>query len=430
MVMSAVLLSGQVHTSALELNEDKVVAIALENSEQMQVARNSLGQADMNKKIARAAYLPNFSGNATGMWRFPDSHTDMGISLRMKGIYMAGINLSQPIFAGGKIVASNRMASIGKTVAEEQLRHTRIQVTANAMITYWSYVAVMSKVEMMQSYRAQVDEAFNQTRAAVDAGMATNNEMLRIDARRSQVIYQQEQVSNGAELCRMALCNVMGLPIDTDIVLTDTIIPADIPVDIDSYNLEQRPEARLLRADVAVKEQQVRMARADYLPQLGLQAGWSTFGNLKFDMMQQLSDGSYVPVSQRYNSNGWSVMLSLQVPLFHWGEGYNKVKSAKIDVENSRLNLEYNMRQLDLQVQQAITNVRTGRELVHSAEVAFAQAEAALSSTSESYSLGLATITDLLDAQSQWHSSRAGLIEARTQLRINIVDYYTATAAL
>lgn len=298
------------------------------------------------------------------------------------------------------------------------------------MVSYWSYVAVLAKVEMMQSYRALIDTAYIQTKAALDAGMSTRNELLRIEARQSQIIYQQEQALNGAELCRMALCNSMSLPTDTEIEIADIAIPIDIPQNLYEYDLYNRPEIQLLHADINAKKQEVNITRADYLPTLGLQAGWSAFGNLKFNMVQQLPDGSYMPFSQNVNSNGWSLMMSLQVPIFHWGEGYKKIKHAKINVENARLNLENTSRQLDLQVQQAITNIKNGTQLVESAQKAVNQADAALSSTTISYNLGMAPITDLLDAQAQWHTSRANFIEACVQLRINIVDYYSVTGNL
>lgn len=413
----------------IDVNE--AVNIALENSEEMKLAQNAFDQAKLNRQIARTAYLPNFSGNLTTMWKLPDTKYDeMGIALRMKGMYMAGINLTQPIFVGGKIIASNKLAGIGKTVASEQMRLTKINVTANAMTTYWSYVAVLAKVEMMKSYRALVDTAYNQTKAALDAGMSTRNELLRIDARRSQVIYQQEQVSNGAELCRMALCNALGIALETNIEVKDNDIPMDLPANLGVYSLDARPEMQLLLSDIKAKEQQVKITRADFLPSLGLQAGWSMFSNLKLDMMEATPDGTYAPTSRNVKSDGWSIILSLQVPIFHWGEGYKKVKHAKIDVDNARLRLDERSRQLDLQVQQAVANVRTGLELVTAAQTSVAQAQAALDSTSEAYYLGMDKITDLLDAQAQWQTARASLIEAQTQLRVNIVDYLAATAQL
>ncbi|MDE6153664.1 MAG: TolC family protein, partial [Muribaculaceae bacterium] len=393
-------------------------------------ARNAVEQSRLNRQVAKTGYLPGLSGNATGMWKLPDTETDMGMSLRMRGVYMAGITLTQPIFAGGKIIASNKLARIGETVADEQLRQVRIKVTANAETSYWSYVAVLSKLEMMNSYRALIDTAYLQTKASYEAGMATKNDLLRIEARQGQIKYQQEQVANGVELCRMALCDAIGLPLDTPVTVEDSDIPVESVLDLENYNLEFRPEMQLLRADIEAKRQQVRMTRADYLPQIGLQAGWSTMGNIKLDMMQQDANGNYIPVSNRIGSSGWNIMVSLQVPLFNWGRGVKQVKSAKLELDNARLNLDRNTRQLDLQVRQAIAGVHTGEELVRSAETSMRQAEAALESTTQSYRLGLATITDLLDSQSQWHTSRSNLIEAKTQLRIHIVDYRAATARI
>ena len=416
--------------SAITLNVSQAIDLALENSEELVSAKNAVEQSRLNRQVAKTGYLPSFSGSVTGMWRLPDSETDMGMSLRMRGVYMAGINLTQPIFVGGKIIASNKLARIGETVANEQLRQIRIKIIANAETSYWSYVAVLSKLEMMNSYRAQIDTAYNQTKAAVEAGMATNNDLLRIEARQGQVKYQQEQVTNGVELCRMALCDALGLDLDTPLTVEDSDIPVETALDLEDYNLESRPEMQLLRADIEAKRQQVHVTRADFLPQIGLQAGWSAMGNIKLDMMQQDANGNYAPVSNKINTDGWNIMVSLQVPLFNWGKGVKMVKYARMEVNNAKLNLDRNTRLLELQVQQAIANVRTGEELVHSAETSLRQAEAALASTTESYRLGLATINDLLDTQAQWHTSRSSLIEAKTQLRIHIVDYRAATAKI
>ncbi len=60
----------------------------------------------------------------------------------------------------------------------------------------------------------------------------------------------------------------------------------------------------------------------------------------------------------------------------------------------------------------------------------FAMAEASLKSTTASYTAGMATISELLDVQAQWHTARADLSEARTNLQIHVIDYRAATAKL
>ena len=430
-LLASLVAAGPTLAETVRIDADGAVEMALGASEAMARARNAAEQARMQQHVARTAYLPKFAGSVTTGWSLPDTeYPEMGISLRMRGLYMAGINLTQPIFAGGKILAANKLAGIGRQAADRQLELQRMDVSAQAQQSYWSYVAVLAKVDMMQSYMAQIDTAYAQTRATVDAGMATRTDLLRVEARRSEVAYQLGQVSNGADLCRLALCDVLGLEADTEIIPADTEAEAMIPADLYDYDLTLRPEYQLMEIDIAAKRQQVNLTRADYLPVLGLQAGWMAYGNIRLNMATMGPDGNYYPLQQKIQSQGWSIMASLQVPLFHWGEGYKKVKSARLDVSNAELTLQENSRKLNLQIRQAIANLQTARAQLQAAELAMTQADASLAATTQSHELGMATITDLLGAQSQWHTSRANLIEARTQLRSSLVDYRRATARL
>ncbi len=424
-------LAAALQATAIDLTVDDAVRMALESNEQVRESANRVIQARLQQGIARTAYLPKLDGQATMAWMLPDSkYEEMAMTMSMRGVYMAGISVTQPIFAGGKIVAANKLAGIGRHGAVEQERMTRSQVSADAQTYYWNYVAVLSKIDMLRAYMAQVDTAYRNTSVSVKAGMSTETDLLRIDARRSQVAYQLEQVEAGANLCRMALCNAIGVSLDTPLEPADKDIPAIIPDGIGDYDLSARPEMQLLQVDVDAKGQQVNIVRADYLPQLGLMAGWSAYGNMKIKGMAEGPDGNYHPYNQSISSNGWNIMLSLKVPLFHWGEGVKKVKHAKLDVENARLELQRNRDLLDLQVRQAITNLSTGRELVHSAEVAMSQAQASLDAVEQRYNVGLSSLTELLDAQAQWHTSRSNLIESRTQFQIYLVDYRLATATI
>lgn len=428
---SLIILFTAIQTNALNIDVTQCVEMAIATSEQVGAAQNTVKQSKLQRDVARTAYLPRLEGSLTTGWNLPDSKIEeLGMTMKMRGLYMAGINVTQPIFAGGKIVAANKMAQIGQKMAANQNDMTLDRVKADAETSYWTYVAVLSKVRMMRSYKELIDTVYNQTLTSVNAGMATQNDLLRIDARRSQIIYQLEQVENGADLCRMALCNTIGVDHATPIEVADADVPTDIPSHLDIYDVDNRPEIKLLDNDIALKEQQVRSVRADYLPSLGLQAGWMAYGNIKLNSMMQGEDGGYHPVSQNIKDNSFNIMLGLKVPIFNWGEGYKKVKAAKIDVANSRLKLRENRRLVNLEIQQAIANVRTGQHMLASAETAMRQAEASLASTRQSYDLGMTSLTEMLDAQSQWQTSRANLIEARTQLRINVVEYLRATASL
>ena len=103
----------------------------MSHSEELRKAENALKQAELDREIARTAFLPKLDASAVGAYMMPDMDM-MGMELRMRGTYMAGINLSQPLYAGGKIATGRRLARIGEQVATEQYRMTRMDVLVEA----------------------------------------------------------------------------------------------------------------------------------------------------------------------------------------------------------------------------------------------------------------------------------------------------------
>lgn len=401
---------------SLTLDRDLCREMALRNSESIQMQENAMIQADLDRKIANTALLPKFDASATALYMLPDMDM-MGQKLQFRGAYTAGIQLVQPIYTGGKITAGRKLAAIGQDVARQQMRMTRADVIADADNAYWTYIAVNDKLGLMESFRNMIDTLYLQTETAVETGMAIENDLLRISAKRSEINYQLEKVRNGAELCRMALCNAIGAEADTRIIATDTL-PSMVPPGNLSVDISDRPELHLLHKQVQASEQQVKMARADFLPVVGLSLGYTYYGNIRMKGMVDAGAGNYVPFSQEYRDGIGMGMLSVSIPLFHWGEGAKKVKKARIAVENSRLELERSRRLLDLEARQAATNLSDGYNMIEAAQKALLMATENLRVMQDRYDEAVSPLTDLLDAQTQWHQAKSNLIEALTQYQI------------
>ncbi len=402
--------------------------MALAHSEELQQSENALRQAELDRKTAKTAFLPNIEASATGAYVLPDMDM-MGTKLRMRGTYMAGINLMQPIYTGGKIATGHRLARIGEKAAAEQYRMTRMDVLAEADNAYWTYIAAGRKVRMMESYHAQMDTLHRQMEAALAAGMAIENDLLRIDAKRTEIDYQLQKVRNGADLCRMSLCRIVGVDFDTPIETTDTTFIVSRPERL-APDMDSRPELHLLELQVSAGKEQIRMARADMLPTVGLSVGYSYFGNIKLNGMADAGGGTMVPYSQKFEDGMGLAMLSVKIPIFHWGENRKKVRKARYELRNAELDLQKNTQLLTIEVQQAIRNVQDGYELIRTAEKGLQQAEENLRVMRNRYAVSMAPLTDLLDAQSQWQQAESNLIEAQTQYKIYETEYLRATGRL
>lgn len=414
--------------SVLNLSLSVCRTMALESSDAVKTADNKLRQAELDKEIAFTAYLPNFSGSA-GVLYLLEEPDMMGMSMSMKGTYVAGINLVQPLYAGGKIRAGNKLGTIGRECAEESARLERMQTIADADNAYWTYVAVRRKVAMLDSYMQLMDTLLAQTERSVSAEMVTNDDLLRIKAKRSEILYQRQKAFNGLELCRLSLCNAIGVDFGSRIVPTDTVLEIRMPSSLDS-SIDNRPELKLLQKNVEVQEQQIKVTRADFLPSLALSAGYMYFGNVKMNGAATGPNGEMIPFSQSFDSGYTSAMATLSIPIFHWGEGAKKVKKAKLERENAQLDLHEKSRLMTIEAEQAVRNLADSYGMVETSRLALEQAEASLRTVRNRYDAGMATLTDLLDAQSQWQQNLSNSIEAQTQFKINETEYLRVTGKL
>ena len=415
--------------SALELSLKECREMALSSDENLKIAENDLKGAELDRAVARTQYLPKFAGSTSALYSAPDSKIGDMMTLQMRGAYMAGINLTQPVYAGGKIVAANKMASVAMDIYSQQLRATRMDVIADAEKAYWTYIGVLEKVRMTKSYLALMDSVYEMTNNSVEVGMTNRQSLLRVDTRRSEIVYRLNQAQAGADICRMALCRIIGVSDTTSIHPTESIAVSDVLPTMND-DVSNRPESIILGKNIELKKHQVSMTRADFLPVVGLQLGWMAYGNIKMKGWSQDEMGNPFPYTSTTNDTGFSGILSVQIPLFHWGEGIKKVRRAKLDVENARLSMQRNVKLMQLEARQNYSNITTGLELISSADKAMAEANENLRMMKEQYEVGLNTLTDLLEAQSQWQSSYSNLIEAKTQYRINQIEYLRSIGEL
>lgn len=400
---------------------------ALRHNEDLQKADIELQKAELDRQIAYNAYLPKLDGSVMGLYM--KDQDIMGNNLLLRGTYVAGLNLTQPIYVGGQITAANRLARLGKECQQENLRKTRAEVLAEVDKSYYTLISVSQKVRMLEAFLCQMNGLIEKLRASVSVELATGNDMLRVEAKRSEVEYQLQKARNGEELCRLALGNALGLPITEQVVPIDTVFSVEAISQLDE-NFELRPELSLLKKNVEVKETLAKKERSNFLPTIALSVGYSYYGNLKMRGTTMQPDGTPYQFEQKFSDDIPMAMLSVSIPIFHWGSEFKKAKKARLDVTAAQLDLQKNRRLLSIEVRQAVQNVTSGYQMVQTAQTGQQQADENLRVMQLKYDCSMATLTDLLDAQAQWQQAHSNLIEAQAQYKIYQTEYLRATGRL
>ena len=422
--------------------------LALENNEQVMTANNAVEKAKLDRQIAFAQYLPKVDGSFTMIQLQDQDLLDigdvLGLQLQTRGTYLAGINVTLPLYAGGQLTAANRLAAIGQKVSEEQRRKTEMQLIADVDNAYYQLIAVRAKVQMLEAYAQQMQGLYDQVKLAAGVQMATENDLLRITTKQNEVSYQLQKARNGEQLCGLALANIIGIESEKLIVKSEEFATASDGADSSaagnssfftlhsslSEDFSSRPDLLLLQQQVQANEVLVKKERSNYLPTLALIGSYSYHDNLKLKGELNLPSGRSLDYNHTIRGGSPYAMLALKLPIFHWGAELKKVKKAKLSLSDSQLQLQQLERSMRVEVHRAVQNVTDAQRMVETAALGRQQADENLRVMRQKYDNQLCTMTDLLDAQSQWQQARSNLIEAQAQLKIYETEYLRVTGRL
>lgn len=445
------------------LTLDKARQLAIESNEELKIASMQKEKALSQQAIARTHRLPAFSASGTTAIYQSENlemelilptkapnlvtgelepniliHPETGqpvvgpdgnplfnmyawlpLEVNMQGAYLLGVTATQPLFAGGRINAGNRMANIGVSMASENIRLQRMNVIAEADNAYWTFVSVTQKVVLAELAVEMLTEFVRLAENSYQVGMVSRNDVLKAQVEHNNAILDLKTARNGHELSRINLCRIVGLPFDTQIMTEDTIIEINQPVTdaLFAFELNQRPEYRLLEKNIELSEQNIRLARAEFLPEAGVQLGYNHIGGIEIG-------------PDNFSNTSFNVMGSIRIPIFQWGQGANKISSARIDMEMRKVELERNRKLMQLEVEQSRLNMLLARERIEMNKFALDQAAENLRMIRDSYQLGRETMTDLILAQTQWQQAYSELIDANANFRLTETAWLKATGRL
>lgn len=124
------------------------------------------------------------------------------------------------------------------------------------------------------------------------------------------------------------------------------------------------------------------------------------------------------------------VMASISIPIFNFGEGRKKIRSARLAHEISTVEFNKNRSLMDIEAQQSKSAYESALLLIRTAEHGLEESEHNLSQTQNNYEMGMATILDVMEAQTQWQEAYSNNIEARTNYKIREIEYLRAIGQL
>lgn len=381
----------------------------------------------MTKYMTDAAFKKLIDGLQTTDIATPinaiGQHITEALTLDMHNLCGAVVSVQQPVFMGGKIVASNQMAKYAEELAQSQYDAEHAQVLADIEQAYWQIVSIAAKKNLAENYADLLRQMGKDVDALVAEGFATPSDALTIKVKMNEAEMLYTKATNGLALAKMLLCKECGLPLDSEITLADETldaipVPQMSPVISDEEVYAARPEIKSLDLAKKIYDKKVAVVRADGLPTVAVMANYAVTNPNVFNGFQNKFGGFF------------SAGVLVNVPIFHGTEAIQKTRKAKAEAALTQYRLDDAKEMISLQVAQLRQQEGEALEKLTMAEINLENAEENLRVATAGWNEGMIASNVVLQAQTAWLQAHSEYIETGVELQMCSVNLAKAEGRL
>jgi len=316
------------------------------------------------------------------------------------------VSLRQPLWTGGEISASRQAARQDEQAAEADAARVAADLRYEARTAYWRAVAAGAALDAARAEAERAQQLLDDASSLRSAGMAVRADELGAEARlaaaRLKVIDAEAELDN-----RLAeLRSLLDLAETAEIVLSDTgsRLPAE-PPNLDALVAEARSERAEIAALAARRDalaSRSTTVSADSRPQISLAAQWDV----------ARPNERHLPLRDEWDTS-WSVGVVAGWQVFNGGR--TGAQAAALDAERRALEAELGEveRRVSLDVETARRTVEAALAADAAASASVAAATAREADSRDRYTAGVATVSEVLDAQSELADAELAKVRAR-----------------
>ncbi|MGA2602623.1 MAG: TolC family protein [Verrucomicrobiia bacterium] len=333
--------------------------------------------------------------------------------------WTAQIQISQLVYAGGRVSAALRAANLSDQVAALGFQSTVADTVLEVRKDFYQILLDTALVEVRQQSVTLLEEQLRDAQSRFDVGSVPRFNVLRAEVELENAKPPLIRAQNDLRLSKEALVKVLALdsssrtnaftPINFEGKLVYEHRDWDLPAALQQA-LQLRPELQASERNINVAKANVQVASSGYKPQA------SVFGNYgwhDYAFTNRLED----------TREGWILGANVSWALFDGMLTRGKVTEARAQLQEANLDYADTRRQVELEVRQAYSDYLQTLELIEAQKKTVEEAEESLRLAEARFRAGTGTQLDVLSAQTALTEARSNEIQA-------LHDYNVAIATL
>lgn len=403
----------KVEASVLDIDLKGAVSTAIQNNRNIRLAELALQQAEAAVREAAAKKNPSLSYD----WARSQVKSESKGSMKLDGAnhaYSQGLTVSWPIWTGGSVEGAIDAARYAEDVAHVDVYQTEAVTKLSAAKAYYQYLEAINLSDIANESVANLNGHLTNVKQQYDAGIVAKLDVLSSNVSLANAKQTSIAANNSRDVAEANLNNIMRLPMNTKLNPTDKNFPEptfDITLD-QAIAMGQKYRWELVKADynVRIAKEQVRIAKAGYMPTVAVGGGysWNTAGISGFE------------------KDDWSVRGTVSWNLWDGGATDANIKKASLGLKSAEETLLQARETVELEIRQDYLNVLSAKEQIRAAEAAVEQAEEAYKIATVRYRSGVGINLDVLDAQLALNQARTNHITALYNYNIGLATLENA----
>ena len=382
---------------------------ALANNPDLRSAALNVKKAEAALMSARLAYAPTLALSPQGTV----SSWDKGKATQT---YSLPVTASWQIDLFGQILNPKRGAQVSLKQTQFYEQAVQTQVIANVANMYYTLLMLDRQLQITESTADILKKNVETVEAMKDAGIynTTSAGVEQTRAAYAQVLASLPGMRQSIRETENALCLMLNQPaqeIERG-VLENQQLPTEFSAGIPLQLLSNRPDVKAAEMSLAASYYDTNSARAAFYPQITLSgsAGWTN------------SAGSAIVNPGKLLASA----IGSLTPLFYRGANIARLKQAKAQEEQSKIQFQTTLLKAGNEVSNALYQYQMTSEKAISREIQVNSARKAAEDTKELFNLGTSTYLEVLSAEQSYLSAQTSEVSDTFDRMQAVISLYQA----
>ncbi|MFP4016397.1 MAG: TolC family protein, partial [Halanaerobiales bacterium] len=421
---------------------DDAINFALRNNSNISQGMYDLDKAEIDLEMARKAFYPkiDISSSYTRMFfeeeeltaefdesdiELPDyilENFDMSFLEEISDMlepdennYQTGISIEQPVYLGGRLRIGLEQANKGLKAAELQLEQRKSEQALQTIQLYYNTLLAEERLALEKKVVELVKEHRRAAEHSYDQGLTLKTDLLQVEIEERRAVDSLEDAKNSLLIARRYLSNTTGVNLDGR-KLEWPDLDIDMLSNLEEHYLlalENRTELKLMDVNKSVLENNFKMEKNSRKPNVVLSGNYQWQGEeFSFD------DGV------------GSITIAGSISIFDKGLSNSNQKKVEKDIAQLELNKSDFEEFLKIEIEELLLKLENNRQNILTEELNLEMAEENLKLANRRFEEGMATNTEVLDAQMLYKQSSLGILQADYQYNNNFFSLLNKTGLL